>query len=234
MRKFFLFLYPIEEFFDTSFISAEFCRRHGYRDPISTLNECIQKRYREKGYEVVFAVYPDRNIKNVEVKSEDKIIFTDVTFEEASGYHKNGTVKHSNEVKYPNEKFLLDQLGEVESLVVGGFHAMDCVKRVADYSYDSEIDTLVDLELTDDFNYFSKQEHFAIDNYNPANIRESIRYRAYKDRRTQEEFDHYLDRVKDNFTPAYHLFDENYIPTETAEEMLTKEYSESMKSERVN
>lgn len=235
MKKVFLFLYPIEEFFDTSFISEEFCRRRGYRDPISTLNECIQRRYRDKGYEVVFATYPDKYIKNVEVKKgEDKIIFTDVSFKEATGYYEDGSKKPLDEVQYPDNKFLLDQLEDVEHFVIGGFHATDCVKRVADYAYENGIDTLVDLELTDFLNgCFSKLRHFDFEYYNPANMREYIRY-GIKKSESKEDAEESLKQIKECFSPAYHLFDTNYIPTETAEEMLTKEYEETVVNEKFN
>jgi len=236
-KKVFLYLYPIQEFFDTSFHPEEFYRSFGLKYPFPILNECIQKRYREKGYEVVFATYPDREVKVVDVKNEDRVILTDITFKEASGYYEDGSEKSRDEIRYPDSKFLIDQLGEIDSLVVGGFHACDCVKRVADYAYDIGIDTLVDYELTESFGYYLKQEFFEIDKYNPANIRELIRYYAFTDYKSEERRNDYLERFKNNFSPVYHFFDERYTPTVTAEEMIAREYQEDIErqqSERTN
>lgn len=39
--------------------------------PLPILNECIQKRYRDNGYQVVFALYSDKEIFGVILKQED-------------------------------------------------------------------------------------------------------------------------------------------------------------------
>lgn len=49
-------------------------------NPYKVLNECIQKRYREKGYQIVYAIYPDKNIYGINPLQTDKIIYTDVSF----------------------------------------------------------------------------------------------------------------------------------------------------------
>ena len=51
----------------------------------------------------------------------DKIIYTDITFKEASGYNEDGTEKEDKDIKYPNEQYLINQLGFVDEIVIGGF-----------------------------------------------------------------------------------------------------------------
>ena len=73
MKKIFLCLYPIREFcydYDRLLDEDEF--DHCYK----VLNECIEKRYRENGYQVVFAMYPEKNIFGVMPDATDKIITT--------------------------------------------------------------------------------------------------------------------------------------------------------------
>ena len=55
MQKVFLYLYPIEEY--TKVFEND--------NSLAVLNECIQKRYREKGYQVIFALYPDKNLYGI-------------------------------------------------------------------------------------------------------------------------------------------------------------------------
>lgn len=76
MKKIFLCLYPVREFcydYDRLLDEDEF--DHCYK----VLNECIEKRYRENGYQVVFAMYPEKNIFGVIPDATDKIITTDVS-----------------------------------------------------------------------------------------------------------------------------------------------------------
>ena len=42
--------------------------------PLPILNATIDKRYRQKGYQVVFALYPDRELYGIEQKDRDKIM----------------------------------------------------------------------------------------------------------------------------------------------------------------
>lgn len=82
--------------------------------PLPILNECIQKRYRDNGYQVVFALYPDKEIFGVIPKQEDKIIYTDILFSENSAVDENGKTKKDFIPKYPNEQLLIKQLGDIE------------------------------------------------------------------------------------------------------------------------
>ena len=54
----------------------------------------------------------------------------------------------------------------MDELVVGGYHVMDCVKRVAEVALQSGINTLVDLDLTDlFFNVYKQKDYFDMENY---------------------------------------------------------------------
>lgn len=151
MKKIFLYLYPIQEYNRSFEFSEEYLHEIGRENPYKVLNECIQKRYREKGYEIVYAIYPGKKIYGVNTLTTDKIIYTDVTFEQASGYNHDGSEKQDRNIKYPSEKYLIEQLGNFDEIVIGGFHFGDCVKRVAEYCYQSGFPTLIDLDLTDLF-----------------------------------------------------------------------------------
>lgn len=163
MKKIFLYLYPICEYNHSFEFSEEYLQQMKRKNPYKILNECIQKRYREKGYQIVYAIYPDKNIYGIKTLPTDKTIYTDITFEQA------------NNTKYPSESYLINQLQNFNEIVIGGFHFSDCVKRVAEYCYQCGISTLVDLDLTDlFFSIYYKKDYFKIDEYNPQNYKNYI------------------------------------------------------------
>ena len=182
MNRIFLYLYPIEEytkmflFNDDSIYDKENIKR-----PLPIIDECIQKRYRDNNYEIVFLLYPDRELFGLTKKKQDKIIFTDITFSEASAYDENGREKENFIPKYPNELQILKQLGPLNELVVGGYHVNDCVKRVAEIANEQGIDTLIDLDLTDNFFYlYRKKDYFKIDEYSPNRYYNFMKSEAIK------------------------------------------------------
>ena len=169
MKKIFLYLYPIKEF-NEMFLC--------YEDPsniekiLLILNSTIDKRYRNKGYEIVFVLYPDKELYGIEKMESDRIIYTDIAFNEASAFDENRNEKINFIPKYPNELYLLRQLGSVDELVVGGYHSMSCVKRVAEVALQNGINTLVDLDLTDlFFNLYNKENYFKEESYDPDRLR---------------------------------------------------------------
>lgn len=183
MNKVFLYLYPIEEYTKMFlFHNDELYDKMNIKRPLPILNECMQKRYRDKGYQVVFVLYPDRNIFGITPQSQDKIIYTDVTFDEASACYSDGTHKENFVPKYPNEQFLLNQLGYVDELVIGGYHFSDCVKRVEEAAMDIGMNTTIDLDLTDlFFSLYRNDEYFQIDQYDPK------RYKEYWQRKLEQQ-----------------------------------------------
>lgn len=92
-----------------------------------------------------------------------------------SRYNKDCSEKQDKDIKYPSEKYLIEQLGDFDEIVIGGFHFGDCVKKVAEYCYQNGFSTLVDLDLTDlFFSVYYKKDYFKIDEYNPKNYKEFI------------------------------------------------------------
>ncbi len=173
MNKIFLYLYPIKEFNRPFLFSDDFYIEEKREKPFDVLNECIQKRYRDQGYQVIYVLYPDKKIFGIKPGPQDQIIYTDISFQEAMGFNKDGSRKNDDEIRYPNEQFLIDQLGAVDKLVIGGFHFGDCVKRVAECCLQNGIDTLVDLDLTDlFFSLYYQEDYFKKDSYSPERYRD--------------------------------------------------------------
>lgn len=146
----------------------------------------------------------------------DRIINTDVTFKEASGYREDGSEKPLEEVKYPSEQHLLDQVGNVDEIIVGGFHAGDCVKRVAEHFYKNGINTMIDLELTDFLFHLYKQPYFRKEVYNPSNYKQ---YSISLGIRYKENIDWINKQLKETYGSPIYKFDE-YEPTISIEELL--------------
>ena len=114
-------------------------------------------------------------IKQAIKKNEDMIIYTDILFSEASAYDENGNEKKDFIPKYPNERLLLEQIGSIDELVVGGYHVMACVKRVAEEALNLGIDALVDLDMTDlFFNVYKQKDYFDIENYSPERFKTNM------------------------------------------------------------
>ncbi len=168
MKKVFLYLYPIEEYTKMFlFTDDKLYDDWNIKRPLPVLNECIQKRYRDKGYQVVFALYPDKEIFGIIPKKEDRVIYTDILFSENSAVDVNGNTKKDFIPKYPNEQLLIKQLGDIDKLVIGGYH-LDCIKKVGKAAINTGIETLVDLDLTDlFFSSYRQENYFKIEEYNP-------------------------------------------------------------------
>ena len=192
MNKIFLYLYPIKEFANVFFLGNKYYDANNFQRPFDVLNETIEKRYREKGYHVIYVLYPDKEIFGIIPKKDDKVIFTDITFKEATS---STGLTIEEEVKYPNEQLLINQLGEVDELVIGGYHAQDCVKRVGEKALQNSINTLIDLDLTDlFFTLYRHEEYFKIEEYDPERFRN---FMIKKSSRYGEDF-------------AIELFNRNY------------------------
>ena len=186
MRNVFLYLYPIEEYSKVFYLGNDYYDEIGVRRPFDVLNETIQKRYRDKGFQVIFVLYPDKEIYGISPQHGDSIIYTDIPFSTASGYNLDGSQKSVDEIVYPNEQNIINQLGRVKKLVVGGYHAQDCVKKLGEAAIENGIDTIVDLDMTDlFFNLYRQEEYFDLDSYNPERFKNYI---LSKIKRYGEEF----------------------------------------------
>ena len=118
----------------------------------------VYKKDTDKKAIKLFMLFILIKIYGIKPLPTDKIIYTDVTFEQASCYNKDGSEKQDEDIKYPSERYLIEQLGDFDEIVVGGFHFGDCVKIVAEYCYQCGISTIVDLDLTDlFFNIYHKK-----------------------------------------------------------------------------
>ena len=176
MNKVFLYLYPIKEFSSLFLYHSdrsydELC----IEQPFDVLNQCIDKRYRENGYQVVFVLYPDKKMYGIKKYDSDKVIYADVPFSEATFSREKSEIGNNFVPRYPDENQIIAKLGVVDEIVVGGFHAQDCVKRLAEKARDLGIKSLVDLDLTDLFFYLYKQDcYFVKESYSPLRLKDFI------------------------------------------------------------
>jgi len=139
-----------------------------HNNKIELLNETIDERYRQKGYQINFLTFLDSKPFGVDIKPNDILLKSDITFKQLLtpiGVDNDGETIHN----YPASEWISQRLGEFEELVVCGFHAYDCVTKVAEYFYNINPNTMIDLELTDLFSELSNRFYFKKDNYNPAN-----------------------------------------------------------------
>jgi hypothetical protein len=182
LKKVFLYLYPIKEYASIFlFHNDKLYDDLNIERPFDVLNECIQKRYRDKCYQVVYLLYPDKDIFGIIPKKEDKIIYTDILFSEHSAIDEAGNIKKDFIPKYPNEQLIISKLGDIDELVVGGYHAQDCVKRVAESALYLGIQTLIDLDMTDFFfNLYRQDNYFKVEQYSPQKYKEYIYSQAEK------------------------------------------------------
>lgn len=176
MKKVFIYMNPIKEY--TSFFLFHddnlYDKWHIPR-PLPIIEECIQKRYRELGYVIAFVTYSDREVFGLIPQDNDIIIKTDITFDENSAIDSKGNKKKDFTPKYPDPKSIIDYLGDIKSLVVGGYHYNDCVKRIAEFAQSQGIDSSIDLELTDlFFSTYRNSEYFKTDEYNPERFKENM------------------------------------------------------------
>lgn len=150
----FLYLYPIKEYIETS-IKYNTTNRSIDKEAetLEHLNKIIDKRYRENPYNIYWLTFSDEH-GNTNYDIIDDRIYIDAT----DSIIDNGLTftEHIKQGKYPHPGRIIDKLGDIEKLVIGGFHQADCVEKVATYSHNSGIDTFVDEDTTD--NYFTKSK----------------------------------------------------------------------------
>ena len=70
---------------------------------------------------------------------------------------------------------IIESLGDVHKLIIGGYHCSSCVKRIGEMSLSFGINALVDLDLTDlFFSLYKNPKYFKIEEYNPRRFKEYI------------------------------------------------------------
>lgn len=109
--------------------------------------------YRQEGYKVNWALFGKEDQKEqadtsllsslFEIHLEDKILSVDISYDDLM------KAPHI----YPEEKKVLQKLGTLSELTVGGFHSSDCVSRFVHAAHSQGIFTEMDLLLTEQFFY---------------------------------------------------------------------------------
>lgn len=158
-QKEFIFLYPISQIFDFEIKNHEWSSEEGaeaFRKKYSdTLNRCIDRRYRQKNFQINFAVFDDCAVSGViRLQSSDRIIKVGLDFK-----------THRTERIYPSQEYILSQLERVQIIRIAGFHRWDCVEKLAKCACEKDLDVLVDEDLTETFPYRLEDENFKEDEY---------------------------------------------------------------------
>ncbi|MEK6906499.1 MAG: hypothetical protein AABW81_02665 [Nanoarchaeota archaeon] len=157
--KHFLFMYPIEEYFNVEIKNRSYgFNKEYYVERVKKkLNKCIDLRYRQKGFQINYALFNDTKIsKIIELKESDNVVRNGLNFE-----------RHIKEKIYPDENFIINQLNNPSKLIISGFHMWDCVEKVAKRAYKSGFDVLVDEDLTEFFFSRIKERNFILNEYIP-------------------------------------------------------------------
>lgn len=197
------------------------------------INQIINERYRTKGYMVLFLTFKNKPTYGVRVYENDKIIESDITFEEhITPIGKDEDDKNS--YQYTSNEYIHQLVGEFEELIVCGFHAQDCVMRVADYFYAINNRTIIDEELTDFLSVLSNRFYFNSERYNLAN---RLTYDKAEDmlmynKPLVTKFKHYVDRYE---KPYFHVkqFESDFTLEECMKRLVeieeTKKHSRGIK-----
>ena len=151
MKKLFILLFPQKEYVAGYFTEED----------ISLFNDCIRKRYIEKGYDFCIATFKNSNMGIVSLKPHI-IVNANITFGESNPY----TCKNW---KYADFKNLAEKVNvdKYSNIAVGGFHCYDCVEKFANEIYAVNKNVIVDTDLTEMFrNSYRYEESFNIEKFN--------------------------------------------------------------------
>ena len=130
------------------------------------LNECINLRYRNTGFDIVYVLLDGEPLSDIiEPHAEDRAIY--VGMDATTHRTKMADVTYP----YPNQDYILNQLGLTNHLRIGGFHVWDCVEKLAKRAHERRIDVLVDEDLTDLFVISMKKREFDPSRYPSINPR---------------------------------------------------------------
>lgn len=176
--KRFVFLYPISEYidFEISNHSWSYNGSEEFKDFYSKmLNSCIDLRYRQNEFEIVYIVFRHHEMSPILRKRHgDRIIETEVNYSDFIIPDDKGN--HP----YPCIEKLLEVIGNSEKLVISGFHMWDCVERLAKTAYEKDIDVLVDEDLTEFFCYNIRYPDFRTNIY-PGRIKKEMNKRLFEE-----------------------------------------------------
>ena len=126
-------------------------------------NACIEARYIRTGFSIYFALFDGHQIwSGIQQQPNDTSLYVGMTFSAFQTKKADGTFL------YPSEDYILDQLpystGKV-TLRIAGFHASDCVERVARRAYERGLEVLVDEDLTEHLPFCIEKPGFRIDRF---------------------------------------------------------------------
>ena len=134
---------------------AEYKKSYG-----PTLNVCIDARYRQRGFDIFFALLDGSPISDIiDVHPKDRVVYVGMD----AATHR--TKAQNGRYPYPDQDYILDQLGRVSKLRIAGFHMWDCVEKAARRAYERGLDVLVDEDLTEFFGWRIRDSNFKIDKY---------------------------------------------------------------------
>jgi hypothetical protein len=156
-QKEFIFLFPIFQIFNLEIqnhgwlVGGADAFRKKYSD---VLNKCINKRYRQKGFGINYAIFDDCVVSDViSLRPTDRIIKVGIDFK-----------THTTEKIYPDQEYILSQLN-ASVIRIAGFHMWDCVEKLAKCAYEKCLDVLVDEDLTEFFSWRINDKNFKVDKY---------------------------------------------------------------------
>lgn len=149
MKKLFVLLFPQDEYFGQDIRKPE------------KFNECIQKRYIDKGYEFCVVNYKGSTSNYIKI-APHKIIEADITFHESSPYF-------TKDFRYANFEQIADSLqaNEYSKIVISGFHCYSCVQQLAEAVYSLNQKTGVDTDLTESFGACEYRKNWDVSKYDP-------------------------------------------------------------------
>ena len=75
------------------------------------------------------------------------------------------TARADGTFPYPDNDYILSQLGQPSVLRVAGFHLSDCVSKLAEHAYGKGYEVLVDEDLTELLGSYLGAQDFRIERY---------------------------------------------------------------------
>ncbi len=140
MKKF-LFLYPTRTYLDQEILNIS-----KKLSAVKRLNEIIDARYRSSGYQIYWLLCCAKNTPMIPdvslIDHRINIYGTDIIISSGIREKDIGYI-------YPSCEGILAQLNPVSELVLGGFHQIDCVDRVARAAHHNGLVVTVDEDTTD-------------------------------------------------------------------------------------
>lgn len=150
MDSVFLFCYPVWQYFEAYIEQWDATDASQVRNSCYHMFDMIDARYRQKGYKVFWMTFgkdedrdePDKSHlwPHLQIKKDDALISGGISAWDMFG-----------EEEYADPEYVCGRLGTLKRLVVGGFHAYDCVERVAQFAYqDMGLEnTMIDIDITE-------------------------------------------------------------------------------------